>query len=296
MSVKSHEVEHCKDLDFVRGNYYLTAWGMGDAINAVLFLESMSPVPYKILCPPRNFTAIKFLLENFAADNPKCEEVVIYPSQKDYPIPEEEIIMSKHGFGPQNIGMAHQIGKLKVVHFPPSMWHRVQNLEKSGIYQKIVKYDLENKVIDEKTCILFPERGDNYQLGDQFWEEIIKSLKEKGYRIYVNRTDKSDVYQNEKLFKDTEDLNKPNINELFEFVSMHRNLITIGQRSGIFDFLKYFECRKIIFYADIEDPKMEDTSRALFEWCHFTDDIYTKNNIELKLSKYDPKILDLIIQ
>ena len=81
-----------------------------------------------------------------------------------------------------------------------------------------------------KTCILFPERGDSYQFPDSFWEDIISKLKDKGYRIYVNSTDKSDVYKNEKIFGGTEKLNKPNIDDLLNFVVQHDNLLTIGQR------------------------------------------------------------------
>ena len=43
-------LESCEDIDpaafeKVCGNWYLMGWGMGDAIDGVLFLESRSPVP-----------------------------------------------------------------------------------------------------------------------------------------------------------------------------------------------------------------------------------------------------------
>ena len=93
------------------------AWGMGDAIDAVLFLESRSPVPYKILCPPRNFGAIKFVLENFIPGTAKCTQVDVYPLNDGYPIPQDEVLMSCNGFYPQDINIlnqAHTLGKLKV--------------------------------------------------------------------------------------------------------------------------------------------------------------------------------------
>ena len=85
------------------------------------------------------------------------------------------------------------------------------------------------------------------------------------------------------------------IEDLFNFVTSHSNLVTIGQRSGIFDFLKYFSCRKIIFYLEKEDPSVPDPSRALYDWCHFGDDTYKKNVIDIKLSQYNPDVLDLIL-
>ena len=298
MTIKYSELSSCDEIDqsvFGNENWYLMAWGMGDAINAVLFLESRSVSSYKILCPPRNLSAIKYILENFVGIKPKCCEVVVYPSQDGYPIPEENILMSNEGFGPNDIYNAHEIGRLKVMHFPPAYWHHVQRLDRSGIYKNIIDYEKTKKSIDERVCVLFPERGDSYQISDEFWNVIVSALKERGYAIYVNRTTKSDVYLNEKIFEGTYDLEKPEIKDLFEFVCKHKNLIAIGQRSGIFDMLKYFECRKIIFYTDVEDPKMTDSGRALYEWCHLSEDIYTKNTIELKLSKYNPKVLDLII-
>ena len=98
------------------------------------------------------------------------------------------------------------------------------------------------------TCILLPERRDSYQFPDSFWDVIVSKLNEKGYKTYVNSTKKSDVYKNEKIFEGTYDLDKPEIEDLFEFIVKHKNLVTIGQRSGIFDVLKYFDFRKIIFY------------------------------------------------
>jgi len=298
MAVKHGKLKSCDDIDqsiFEKENWYLMNWGMGDALNAVLFLESQSPTPYKILCPPRNFSAIKFILDNFTDKNSKCEEVIIYPLQDGYPIPEDDVVMSKHGFAPHTIHLAEQIPRLKVVHAPPRDWFFHQRLETCGIYQRILQYEKDNKSIENKTCILFPERGDSYQFPDDFWDNIVNKMNQKGYEVYVNTTKKSDVYLKEKLFKNTKNLDKPDIKDLFDFVVKHKNLVTIGQRSGIFDFLKYFECLKIIFYYDIEDPNMKDPTRALYEWSHFENDLYTKNSLELKLSQYDPTTLDFVI-
>ena len=60
------------------------------------------------------FEICLFVLENFIT-NPKCDEVVVYPLQDGYPIPQEEVVMSSSGFGPQNIGNAHDIGCGKTV-------------------------------------------------------------------------------------------------------------------------------------------------------------------------------------
>jgi len=57
-------LDDCLQVDkskFKYENWYLMNWGMGDAIDATLFLESNSPVSYKILCRPGIFNGIKFV-------------------------------------------------------------------------------------------------------------------------------------------------------------------------------------------------------------------------------------------
>jgi hypothetical protein len=296
MSISYKKLDSISQLNkqkFESENWYLMNWGMGDAINATLFLESQSPVPYKISCRPGVFNAVKFILENFV-DTPKCQEVEVYPIMSGYPIDQDEVLMSKDGFGPHSIGNAHLLGRLKVMHYPPRDWWAVQKLEESGILQKIHQYDSVEKTIEDKTCILFPEAGDNFQIDDTFWEEIVRVVKDKGYKVFVNWTDKKD-FSCQKIFSGTEKLDKLEIQDLCDHLVRHKNLVTIGQRTGIFDFLKFFEFRKIQFYADLENLNRPDPTRALYDWCHLSNDIYTKNNIELKMSEYNSKILDLII-
>lgn len=290
----------CSEIDkkrFKTENWYLMNWGMGDAIDATLFLEAQSPVPYKITCRPGVFNAIKFVLENFIS-NPKCELVEVFPLQTGYPIPEEEILMSKNGFMPQDLRIlnnAHNLGRLKVAHMAPKEWCLMQNLHGTGILNDINRYVNVEKDIEEKTCILFPERGDSYQLDDEFWSSIISKMKEKGYRIFVNWTNKTDVFTNQKVFEGTEKLDKIEIQDLMDYVGRHRNLVTIGQISGIFVLLKYFEFLKVAFFIDYHDPKMPDPGRARYESCSLADGIYTKNMVEFKLSEFDIRQLDLIV-
>ena len=46
--VKCNFLKDCSEIDqskFKTENWYLMGWGMGDGLNATLFLESQSPVP-----------------------------------------------------------------------------------------------------------------------------------------------------------------------------------------------------------------------------------------------------------
>ena len=47
MGIVYETLDSCGDIDknrFADENWYLMAWGMGDAMNMVLFLEGQSPV------------------------------------------------------------------------------------------------------------------------------------------------------------------------------------------------------------------------------------------------------------
>jgi len=294
---KLDNVSQLNKQKFESENWYLMNWGMGDAIDATLFLESNSPVHYKILCRPGIFNGIKFVLDNFIS-NPKCKVVEVFPLETGYPIPEEEIIMSKHGFYPQDLNIlnnAHNIKRLKVCHMSPKMWPVVQNLYNAGILSNIEKYSNVDKDIEEKTCILFPERGDSYQLDDSFWDNIVNKMKSRGYKVIVNWTSKTNVYTNQKIFHGTERLDKLELQDLIDYLVRHKNLVTIGQISGIFVLLKYFQFLKIAFFIDYNDPEMKDPTRALYESCSLSDGLYTKNMIEFKLSEFNINQLDLVV-
>lgn len=298
--IKYTFLDDCSQIDkskFQTENWYLMNWGMGDAIDATLFLESQSPVSYKILCKPSIFNGIKFVLDNFIK-NSKCEEIQVFPLHIGYPIPEEEIIMSKHGFYPQDLDIlnnAHNIRQLKVCHMAPKMWPLVQNLHGSDILSNIEKYSNVEKNIEEKTCILFPERGDGYQLDDSFWKDIVFKMKERGHRVLVNWTNKPEIFTNQKIFEGAEKLDKIEMQDLIDYIIRHKNLVTIGQISGIFVLLKYFEFLKIAFFIDYEDPNMPDPHRALYESCSLASGLYTKNMLEFKLSEFNINQLNLVI-
>ena len=82
MSIKvtelNHEETHALDKTiYLRENWYLMAWGMGDATAATLFLESRSPVPYKIMCQKRVYNVIRFNLDNLCTSTIKSDEICL---------------------------------------------------------------------------------------------------------------------------------------------------------------------------------------------------------------------------
>jgi hypothetical protein len=308
MSIVIREITHEETINFdktlfQKENWYLMCWGMGDATAASLFLESRSPVPYKILCQKRIFNGIKFIFDNYVPSPHKCLEIVVYPDDfqnfKGYPIDQEEVLMSCNGFYPQDptiVQNAHTYGRLKVAHMPFKDWDYCNDIHRTGILEKIYSYDLNSiKDIEEKTCILFPERGDSYQLNDSFWQNIVDKMQEKGYKVIVNMTKKTNVFKNQKTFSGTEPLDKYELQDLLDYVVRHKNLVIVGQCSGIFDLFKYLSCLKLMFFVDYEDPNMPDPTRALYDYCKLGEGPFTKNLIDIKISKFDIKQLDLIV-
>lgn len=320
-TVREINYEETLNLDksiFQRENWYLMAWGMGDATSATLFLESRSPVPYKILCHKRVFNGIKFILDNYVPKPQKCEEIVIYPdagrvgeyivdpncpeelvAYQGYPFDQNEIMMSKDGFFPQNdecIQNAHRYGRLKVSHMAYNLWDYVNNIGETNVLQTILDYESKvEKDIEDKTCILFPERGDNFQINDTFWEDIVDKMNSKGYKVFVNLTKKAS-FQREKTFSGTEPLDKYEIQDLLDYVVRHKNLVVIGQCSGIFHLLKYLSCLKIMFFPDYRDQNQyQDPGRAEWGTTSIQHTPYTKNHIDLRMSQFEINQLDLIV-
>jgi hypothetical protein len=309
MAIKIREIttEEVLNIDrsiFAIENWYLMCWGMGDATAATLFLESRSPVSYKIICQKRIFNGVKFILDNYTPSPHKCTEIVIYPDDfqvyKGYPFDQDEIVMSCNGFFPQDprcMTEAHQYGRLKVAHMSFNYWDFCSNIQNTGVLQKAYDYDLKaTKDIEEKTCILFPERGDSWQMQDSFWQSIVDKMRERGYRVFVNMTKKTNVFKNQKTFDGTESLDKYELQDLMDHIVRHKNLVIIGQCCGIFDLFKYLSCLKLMIFAgnDGSDPSMPDPSRAGYQNAHLHQTPFTKNHIDIKTSEFNINQLDLL--
>jgi hypothetical protein len=177
-----------------------------------------------------------------------------------------------------------------------NLWDYVNNIHNTGVLETIINYESKvEKDIEEKTCILFPERGDNFQINDTFWEDISEKMKSKGYKVFVNLTKKAS-FQREKVFAGTEPLDKYEIQDLLDYVIRHKNLVVIGQCSGIFHLLKYLECLKIMFFPDYRDENQyQDPGRAEWETTSIQHTPYTKNQIDLRMSQFNLTQLDLIV-
>ena len=83
---------------------------------------------------------------------------------------------------------------------------------------------------------------------------------------------------------------------MFDYVVRHKNLVVIGQCSGIFHPLKYLSCLKIMFFPDYQDKdQYQDPGRAEWNTCSIQHTPYTKNHIDIKMSQFDIAQLDLLI-
>ena len=110
-------------------------------------------------------------------------------------------------------------------------------------------------------------------------------------------TKKTGVFKNQKTFEGTEPLDKYELQELMDYIVRHKNLVIIGQASGIFDLFKYLGCLKLMIFAGSNgtDPSMPDPTRAGYETVHLHETPFTKNHIDIKASEFDVRQLDLIV-
>ena len=49
-----------------------------------------------------------------------------------------------------------------------------------------------------------------------------------------------------------------------------------------------------MFFIDYEDPNMPDPTRAGYPNAHLCETPFTRNHIDIKISQFDVKVLDLI--
>lgn len=252
----------------------LCNYGTGDTVNQILWMESVSANNYDIIASTRNVGIVQCVFEFLQSNKPKMFSGNL--TSFDVPL---------HGF-PSGLPVIRLTPQQQItdipkdsvihVHTQPRYWHsfiscRV-NLD--------TVFPVPNQTLKTKTCILFAERSDNFSVDKELWLQIIIKLLNKGYEVFSNISGKNHVYQHEKLLPNTKPLLLNHI-ELCNKIKFSdpNNIICIGQRSGIFDLLKWSPIKKIVLYPDNPVNFYDD--------CNFLNDPTAKNI-------YDIKITDII--
>lgn len=258
---------NCLDKDLL---CFILNRGLGDTINQVLYLESNIKFNYFILCPRRNFELVEFVLKNFIKNTSFIKKIVVY----DDPVHgESELILSRiKYYSPFSLNLNElENSKQDVIqiHAYPNLWNEFINKEYIDNFNQYLN---SLKSYEKIKAILFTERSDNKSFENQFWQDIIDYFNENNIEVYHNKTkSKNNIYINDIDFSGCQEVDL-SISSLFEFISNSRNAILIGQRSGIFDIVKFTECTKIIFY-----PKEPDW---LYSGCSLSNDTFSHNLYE----------------
>lgn len=244
--------------------------GLGDTINQVLYLQSKITSDYFILCPQRNFQLVKFVLEKFIKNVSFLKKIIVY----DDPIHGESgLILSKiRYYSPYAVDLNHlhySNQEVIQIHAYPNLWNEFINkeyIDNFNEYLNSLKSDGKIK------AILFTERSDNKSFEKQFWQDIVDYFNQNNIEVYWNKIkSKNNIYINDIKFNDCKQLDL-DIPSLFEFIANSKDTILVGQRSGIFDILKFTQCTKIIFY-----PKEPDW---LYPGCSLSKDTFSHNIYE----------------
>lgn len=232
---------------------FLLNYGLGDTINQILCLESNIDSNYNVICPKRNLKLIEFVLDKFIVDKSKLERIISY----DKPIHGwEKSISNIRWLRPHAFLNYSDNSYVYLLHTSPNKFF--QYIDKRYVinfenYLKSFTNDKEQKVI------LFPERSDNRSFDDKFWQSIVDYFNESDIKVYHNVTaKKKDVYTNSLILNNVEEIDL-NFDDLLKFTSNSQNVFLIGQRSGIFDVVKYTNSQKIIFYHQDEINFLKDT-------------------------------------
>tara|TARA_R110000868_G_C10945576_1_gene767408 strand:+ start:77 stop:901 length:825 start_codon:yes stop_codon:yes gene_type:complete len=248
----------------------LCNFGTGDTVNQILWMESVSNRPYDIIASGRNVGIIHCVFAFLQKNKPTMFSGHL--TSFDVPL---------HGFPPNleviGINPRQDINNLPNesvihVHTGPRDWHPFiscsLNLD-TTLPQAALPFS-------KKTCILFAERSDNVGVDNELWLQIIIKLQEKGYEIFSNISGKDTVYNNEKTFPNTLPLSLSHIDLCNKIkASDPNNVICIGQRSGMFDLLKWAHIKKIVLYPN--NPV------NFYEMCNFQTDPSSKNTHDIPI-------------
>ena len=246
--------------------------GLGDTINQILYLESHIKYSYGIICPTRNLDFIKFIFDLFF-ENKKIKfngNIIIYENDYGHAFPMEHQIIYLHEEKVKiDINECSKNNRIKNIHTWPNFWHKyIDSNILDGFYKK-----LSNNKSREKKILFFTERSDNFQLLENSWNDLAEKTKNLGYKNFTNRTNKNQTYVKEIEINNSESIFF-SFKELFECVN-NSEIVLMGQRSGIFDFLKFFPNKKIMLYTEQPD--------WLYPFGNLKEDSFAKNAYDIKI-------------
>jgi hypothetical protein len=241
-------------------------FSLGDIINQILYLESNANFSYGIICRERNLDFTKFILE-FLSKIIKLKfngKIAVYNFPEHGFFTEYDIYYIEES---DDINNHSKNGRFKTVHAWPNVWYKYID---KNIVEKIYK-EFNFKKESEKKILFFTTSTNGQQVPLNFWNSISKITHELGYKNYTNRTSKLNIYWAESNIENSTSLFL-NFHELVDFIN-NNDVILIGLRSGIFDFLKFTPNKKIMFYQSEPD--------WLFKHGNLKNDISAKNSIDL---------------
>lgn len=231
---------------------FLINYGLGDCFNQIFYLHQFENLDkINIIVKTKNYDFLNFMLKKFILyQRINTIEIVDFDVRYEY----KAQVFNKNK-------ILYDINKLNLFHESPAKYENLIKIDEEKANFLLSKFCFSDEITD-KTVIFFPERSDNYQINNKIWEKINQKYIKLGYKTYTNLSFRNDVYRYEKTILDSKPLGL-SYDQLHDFISLHNkdNIILIGQRSGIFDYLKHFGCKqKIIFPSE---PSW------LYPECHF---------------------------
>lgn len=120
-----------------------------------------------------------------------------------------------------------------------------------------MRYELKKKgIINNKTVIIAPEANSVTRLPIKFWNEVIKELEKRGYRVFINCEGKNDYVAKTIFFSYWESV--PLIDFAGYFVAI---------RSGLCDIVSSSCAKKIILYPQKSNYRDYGEHRSEIDFC-----------------------------
>lgn len=167
---------------------------------------------------------------------------------------------------------------------------RLRELEKFNFDDSFKYFLLGNKVTDQKTRAVFPDVESELEsnavlicpfaeyvklLPQDFWRILIFELEARGYKIYINRDRRREVFDEkcDVLFLRYDELK-----------NLEKCAGIIGLRSGFLDVAAQINCKKVVLYPTRHKELDLRSHRADISFSSFTAcDLNSKNTFEITM-------------
>lgn len=217
---------------------------LGDTFNALLHLSTNPPkVPYTLICKRDHVSLVSLMLSLFPMPP---REIIIVPTQDgSFPLKTAQAntsIQLRRGFQ----GGIDSPGHI-ILWTHPNAYQRISPLSPHHIeaWRRLAMRHQNTDDLPRNAVIFFARRGIGPRVPPPF-KALSGFLRSKGFQSQFSNVSQVAHY-GEELIDSTVPLHL-SIDSLVSLIYSRSDLTLIGLRSGIFDIVRFSQCKSVLFY------------------------------------------------